>query len=256
MPNFSEEIVKIGKSMGICAETIDLQSYLQQNERKFKFCYLDSCGSLSSLKQSLCMFVGKNMVIEDRCIVSFVVEMKRTMGANACHFIRNFIFNELCRYIPYCFQEPILLKNEADISNKMQVVVCEIKKADHAHNSVLSEWQQQEIFCGKRRGVARRVKQDIYIQWDEEPKTDKTDRLRFDYFPEEFTTIGVCDPQEISVKDPLLKTKISKKFDGAYYHGTVDNVRQVGKRTWYHVLYEDNDEEEMSASEVKRFKRD
>ncbi len=40
-------------------------------------------------------------------------------------------------------------------------------------------------------------------------------------------------------------------FDGVKFRGTVDSVRQVRQRYYYHVTYSDGDEEEMSQAELR-----
>ncbi len=44
---------------------------------------------------------------------------------------------------------------------------------------------------------------------------------------------------------------IAKTFNGVQYRGTIDSFRTARKRFYYHVTYEDGDEEELSQVELR-----
>lgn len=61
-------------------------------------------------------------------------------------------------------------------------------------------------------------------------------------------------PRSEAVHDPLMGAKIRKPFGAAFYIGQVaviDYDSNTGERA-YHVVYEDGDEEHLSAAEVRR----
>jgi hypothetical protein len=67
---------------------------------------------------------------------------------------------------------------------------------------------------------------------------------------------GCSIADEIPVPDhPLLETTVKKTFHGRPYIGKVVRAYNVeGRFLRFYVKYEDNDAEEMSVSEVRRFK--
>jgi hypothetical protein len=44
---------------------------------------------------------------------------------------------------------------------------------------------------------------------------------------------------------------VAKTFDGVQFRGTIDRFRQARKRMYYHVIYTDGDEEELSQTELR-----
>jgi len=256
VPNYSKQVASVGKKMGLNAECSDLFSFLKKQKRFFRFAYFDSCGSLQSLKNSIDQFVGANMVTNKTCILACVFELNRTSGTkDHTQFLRDYVYNDLCRVLPYCFQEPTILLNLPDISNKMHNLICELKLAEYPHHSHLKEGQKQQIYNLKtfEEGYVLRKKQFVHIKWD----TGFVEKLLFSDFKDEFTTVmpettkGDC----VIKTHELLNTKIVRTFNKKKYVGIVDRVVENGKRTFFHVKYEDQDEEEMSFSEVKRFRK-
>jgi len=47
--------------------------------------------------------------------------------------------------------------------------------------------------------------------------------------------------------------RLRKKFNHKYYEGTITEIPEPPDRNYYHVKYEDDDEEDMSVDEIKAY---
>ncbi len=59
------------------------------------------------------------------------------------------------------------------------------------------------------------------------------------------------DCNEGPKNEKALGVTVAKKFDGVEFRGTVDSWRSARKRSYYHVIYTDGDEEELSQTELR-----
>lgn len=66
---------------------------------------------------------------------------------------------------------------------------------------------------------------------------------------------AVIPAPDLSRQDPLFQATIKKTFETGSFCGQVVNVNLDARTGWraYHVVYEDGDEEDMTAAEVQRY---
>ncbi len=60
----------------------------------------------------------------------------------------------------------------------------------------------------------------------------------------------IKDCQEGPKGDKAIGVSVAKFFEGVEFRGIVDGVRTARKRVYYHITYNDGDEEEMSQAEL------
>ena len=248
----SRQVVKLAQDLGVHAEEIEILSYMKTRlQRTFSGGYLDFCCSLATAKDAILTFVGNHLDVSRDAVVAFTVEINRTMhrkekSSNA-ELIRDFIFGEFKASLPYTFCDPMIYFNMGDISNHMQFVIVKLSVATLPHHSHLAlnprdRTPHQVVYRGPHfeKEIMKPVVPTPY-DWSD---------LRV-VLPE-----GCLIADEIPVPDhPLLETTVKKTFHGRPYIGKVVRAYNVeGRFLRFYVKYEDNDAEEMSVSEVRRFK--
>ena len=61
----------------------------------------------------------------------------------------------------------------------------------------------------------------------------------------------IKDCQERPQGKRAIGVSVAKMFDGVQFKGTVDSFRQARQRHYYHVVYTDGDEEELTQTELR-----